>query len=372
MTWRESVLRLMPELPARFETRDLYQLVPALRQEYPDNHHIQEKLRQVLQEFREEGLIAFSTEGGLYTKLGALAGHELRWPFERNQSTTRQALADLFQQSSIDALRRGMFRPREGHPWRQHMVIFHDEAENPYGDVVEPGRIVYVGEGANGDQRLVGYNRYLANHLAEGIHVHYFVQPQSRPGIIVYQGEVVLESLRYVRRPGDTRSVYEFILLERVEGNPMQAFGAEIIDMEEDERPPGYEDRRVVLTSQKRLWRDPGFRDLVLKAYSMQCAVCGKTFERSPLIDLQGAHIVGVHEKGRDVVPNGLALCARHHWAFDNGFFSLSDEHRIIWMAPEEDPHGEIKTGELVQLPMRRNDHPHPFYLGHHRTKWHA
>lgn len=375
VTWRESVLQLLPELPNQFDTKELYGLVPALGQHYPNNRHIEQKLRQVLQRLRDEGLIQFSPGGGTYTKTGALRSTSLRWPFDLGQVSSRQALVDLFEHKGLAGIGRGMFRSKKGHPWHQHMVIFHAEDKNPYGDVIEEGKLVYIGEGQkeNGDQQLVRNNRHLALHRQEGVHVHYFEQPKGQSGRIVYRGEVFLENFRYVFRPQEGRSVYEFILRRTPNENPLQALGEEIVDIEEDERPPGYEERKKVRVQQQRYWRDSAFRDLVLRAYQWECAVCGKPFVREPLIDLQAAHIVGVHELGRDAVQNGLALCLRHHWAFDNGFVSLTDDHRLLWLGPEKgDPHGEIRAGAKIRLPPNKREWPHPFYLDHHRRKWSA
>lgn len=56
------------------------------------------------------------------------------------------------------------------------------------------------------------------------------------------------------------------------------------------------------------------FRELVLTAYSNACAVC--RLRHRELLD--AAHILpDGHPKGEPIVPNGLALCALHHGAFD-------------------------------------------------------
>lgn len=374
MPWRDDVLQLLPELPPIFTTKDLYTMVPRLRKLYPENHHIQDKLRQVLQDFRDEGLVAFSAERGIYTKLGVLATDNRVWPWTKGSEITRGQVSQLFGQQGVAGLNRGMFRPGVGHPWRNHMVLFHDEVDNPYGDVVEAGRILYTGEGKRelGDQKLVRNNRFLAEHLDEGTHVHFFVQPRDKPGIIRYEGEVLLRKLRYVFRPEEGRSVYQFVLQEVETENAIREVGAEMVDIQSESRPPGLEDRKSVLSVQRRLVRDPAFRVLVLDAYLRECAVCGQPLRKEPAIDLQAAHIIGVREKGRDEVRNGISLCSRHHWAFDNGFYSLGDNFRIIWLGIEDDPHGEIRPGEAIRIPERLADRPEPSYLQVHRTKWRA
>jgi putative restriction endonuclease len=87
-------------------------------------------------------------------------------------------------------------------------------------------------------------------------------------------------------------------------------------------------------------------------------------------VDLQGAHVVPVRERGRDVLENGLALCARHHWAFDNGLFTLSDAREIEWLSTDSDPHNELVGGATIRAPTPSSKAPDPFYLAHHRAKW--
>ena len=70
--------------------------------------------------------------------------------------------------------------------------------------------------------------------------------------------------------------------------------------------------------------RDPRFRKAVLEAYDERCAVCEHDirFGDRPL-GLEAAHIRWHSHDGRDVVPNGLALCSVHHKALDLGAMGL-------------------------------------------------
>lgn len=56
-----------------------------------------------------------------------------------------------------------------------------------------------------------------------------------------------------------------------------------------------------------------GFRRRVLFAYANQCALC--RLQHVPLLD--AAHIKEDKDGGEPVVPNGIAMCAIHHRAFD-------------------------------------------------------
>jgi predicted restriction endonuclease len=76
--------------------------------------------------------------------------------------------------------------------------------------------------------------------------------------------------------------------------------------------------------------RDNAFRRIMLDEYRGQCAVCQAKFllrdEGKPdLLEASAAHIISVKALGPDDPRNGLSLCPRHHWAFDEGLFAVTD-----------------------------------------------
>lgn len=85
--------------------------------------------------------------------------------------------------------------------------------------------------------------------------------------------------------------------------------------------PDSLEARRAYITvlTQQRLHQQ-GFRERVLRAYREQCAIC--RLRHDELLD--AAHILpDGHPKGEPIVPNGLALCALHHAAFDRNILGI-------------------------------------------------
>jgi putative restriction endonuclease len=77
--------------------------------------------------------------------------------------------------------------------------------------------------------------------------------------------------------------------------------------------------------------RDAAFRKNVITLYSQRCAFCGLRIissDNQNIVD--GAHIKPFSEFRDDRFDNGLALCKNHHWAFDRGWFSISDNYRIL------------------------------------------
>ena len=62
------------------------------------------------------------------------------------------------------------------------------------------------------------------------------------------------------------------------------------------------------------------FRQRVLRAYQLTCAVC--RLKHAELLD--AAHILpDGHPQGEPIVPNGLALCKLHHAAFDTNIIGI-------------------------------------------------
>ncbi len=69
----------------------------------------------------------------------------------------------------------------------------------------------------------------------------------------------------------------------------------------------------------------PMFSRRVIKAYRSQCALCRL---RVPEL-LQAAHIKEDSEGGEPVVPNGIAMCAIHHLAFDRFVLGVRPDYVV-------------------------------------------
>lgn len=67
------------------------------------------------------------------------------------------------------------------------------------------------------------------------------------------------------------------------------------------------------------------FRDRVLLAYETRCAICRL---RHPEL-LDAAHIKEDSEGGQPIVPNGVAMCAIHHRAFDSFVLGIRPDCKI-------------------------------------------
>jgi putative restriction endonuclease len=79
-----------------------------------------------------------------------------------------------------------------------------------------------------------------------------------------------------------------------------------------------------------RLARSLVFRQRIYDLYEGKCCVC-RTGLRAPggAFEIEAAHVVPHALRGCDDARNGLALCRRHHWAFDRGLFGVDSGRSI-------------------------------------------
>jgi putative restriction endonuclease len=101
----------------------------------------------------------------------------------------------------------------------------------------------------------------------------------------------------------------------------------------------------------------------VLIAYGSTCALC--RLRRHPEL-LDAAHIKEDSEGGQPVVPNGLAMCAIHHRAFDADVLGIRPDY-VIELRPDVMAEIDGPTlqhalqgmhRQVISLPKHRGDHP--------------
>jgi putative restriction endonuclease len=81
----------------------------------------------------------------------------------------------------------------------------------------------------------------------------------------------------------------------------------------------------ITVTSLRRV-HQRGFREIVLKAYRNQCALC--QLRHAGLLD--AAHIIGdLEDNGEPIIQNGLSLCKIHHSAFDQYIIGISPDYKV-------------------------------------------
>lgn len=128
----------------------------------------------------------------------------------------------------------------------------------------------------------------------------------------------------------------------------------------------------------KAFVRTAAFRRIVVSLYGQRCAFCHlKIISSDSQNIVDGAHIKPFSQFRDDRFQNGLALCKNHHWAFDRGWFSISDDYRIVMEGDrfiEEAPHNSRSmldfAGESIYLPSEERFYPSLKALEWHRQHW--
>ncbi len=137
--------------------------------------------------------------------------------------------------------------------------------------------------------------------------------------------------------------------------------------------PPQLTDEANGYTQTRRRTRSSQFSRRVKRLYEQTCAFCGVRRETPDgNWEVEAAHIHPKKEAGTDDVRNGIALCKLHHWAFDAGWFSISDDYEILVKdASDREGYDEFHhlAGTTIKLPENDDAIPHPIFLEKHRAR---
>jgi len=121
-----------------------------------------------------------------------------------------------------------------------------------------------------------------------------------------------------------------------------------------------------------RVVRDRALRLAVLPAYGYSCALCSTRLRWNNLYEAEAAHIKPRSCRGADDVRNALSLCHTHHWAFDNGLWSATDDLKVIVARPNAGRGDDLEAvrrfeGAALHLPEHPAARPHALALEWHR-----
>ena len=109
------------------------------------------------------------------------------------------------------------------------------------------------------------------------------------------------------------------------------------------------------------------FRDVIYKVYDNTCAACGLKVRVGNSRVLAASHIKQFALFGDNHPSNGLALCFNHHWAFDRGGFSISDDYKLLVSPQMTGTPGFVSAGSSIYLPASPKCYPDPAALAWHR-----
>lgn len=99
------------------------------------------------------------------------------------------------------------------------------------------------------------------------------------------------------------------------------------------------------------------FRDFVLAGYGNLCAITGTVIRYGAYMNLEAAHIRPRSHGGLFLPNNGLALGRDLHWAFDKGFFTLSDDLEVVVHPEATSEYLQSLAGRKIRVPTN------PFFI---------
>ena len=263
-------------------------------------------------------------------------------PLEIGERLSQEEVDDVFNANFGFQFKGITPRTRE----EGEFIILNSNAGEIYDDQHrDDGTLIYEGEGEKekGDQSSDYANGALIEAASELRPMYLFT---SEEGVDEYEynGLVEVQNYRYVS--DGSRMVYKFELqkLGVASWGEYQEMAEEVSDPDGDS--PLLTDNDPRYTESRRRVRSTTFAREVKQQYDHTCAVCGqsrRTPEGNP--EVEAAHIYPKSEGGDDDVRNGIALCKLHHWAFDSGWFSLTDDRTVIlneWS--EREPPEEVAS----------------------------
>jgi putative restriction endonuclease len=133
-------------------------------------------------------------------------------------------------------------------------------------------------------------------------------------------------------------------------------------------------DPRIIL--KKSYVRNAFFRTAILHLYDYRCAFCRlKVIRKLTQNIIDGAHIKPFAKSRISIISNGIALCKNHHWAFDQHWFTINDEYKIIIASNLEEDSPNAKPmrdfqGETIYLPSSEQYFPSLEFLRWHQNKF--
>jgi putative restriction endonuclease len=241
----------------------------------------------------------------------------------------------------------GIFRPKHA----AYPISIRTSPESPYDDSFSAeGLLAYRFRGSDPDHHdNVGLTRALSERVPL-VYLYGVMPGRYLPVWPVYVVRADRSSLTFTVAVDDASSIEA--LAEDLAGERLAA-------------------RRAYVTAMvRRRLHQTDFRELVMRAYREQCALC--RLRHAKLLD--AAHIIEDSDpRGEPDIRNGIALCKLHHAAFDAMMIGITPEYRIeIRRDLLDEPDGPMLEHGLKNLhssglilPRRREMRPDPQLLDH-------
>jgi len=289
-------------------------------------------------------------------------------PLEIGESLTQPEVENVFETNFGYQFKGITLRaPDEG----RYVILLANEGEIYDDELGQGDEFTYLGEGVKekGDQKKTPPNRALIDATEDPIPIYLFTSQEGETQY-EYRGIVEVQDYEYVS--DGARMVYRF-QIERVGIEGWEGYQeAERELAARVQGPPRLTEDATQYTTRESTVRSSMFSRSVRRNYDYTCAVCGaRRFAPEGRPEVEAAHIYPKSENGADDPRNGIALCKFHHWTFDCGWISLTDDLRtIVKDDAEEGPPEAITSlaGETIHAPEADAQAPHPLYLQAHRN----
>lgn len=336
ITWKGELLRILRDRWATrevFSLQEVYLAAEPLAALYPENEHVEEKIRQVLQDLRQDGDLAFEDENGHYSLIRpaevpgdpVLREHaeELRRTLQTIRDLESQTLTSERLQSIIKGFggQKGIYKPSGSDRalWirQTNRGAYPDKPVDFQAD--GSWTYLYSPEGRGGRVDLtLDTNKGLLKCLEDKVPVGVFRQVESEGGRTRYE----VLGLAYVAgMEGD-----HFVL--RGEENDITLSPVEPV------RPTfqAFEIKDQKLTHVARVLRDRKFAISIRRLYNGRCSLCNLGYRMAGrMVGLEAAHLIPVEEGG--VIGdsrNGMLLCRNHHALFDQFAWTINRNLEVV------------------------------------------
>ena len=212
--WYEDVKSCVERLGNTFTLAQVYDFEDELHEKHPENNNVQAKIRQQLQELRNNSVIEF-LQAGVYRKVGSTTSSRAIRSSRPGDNLviggtySNDVLMSTFKVSGQGGMRKSNIT-------NSLVLIAKHKSDNPYDDGWSNGdHFEYTGMGMNGDQS-VNYmqNRTVAESNTNGVTMYLF--ESFADNSYIYRGVVKLDGEPYyeiqIDESGDERRVVKFSL----------------------------------------------------------------------------------------------------------------------------------------------------------------
>jgi len=306
-----------------FTLQEIYKFSEELKEKYPNNHHIEDKIRQMLQELRDAGVIQFLDNNGNYRKISANRNLNNTNDLIIGNIYTNEQICKVFKCSLMS----GMAKSNTTNT----LVLVANHTKSLYDDKWINDVLHYTGEGQKGNQELSKQNKTLYESGSNGIKV--FLFEVFKKTEYYYQGEVYLAEEPYKDRQndinGNERDVWIFpiklvegkakIDLNVIKDNEKKKENAakKLSDSKLNENV-----KKVKSTLSKRevktthIDRNSYVKEKTKRRANGICDLCKKEApfnkkDNTPF--LEPHHVIPLADDGPDQIYNTVALCPNCH-----------------------------------------------------------